>query len=192
MLAVARAIAPEIRWREGRAEALPLEDGEQFDVVICHQGLQFFPDKPAAAREMRRALAPGGRVAVGTWRPLEEVPLFAALHAVAIRRLGPIHDQRHSYGDPTAISTLLRGAGFRNPQVEILTRALHFPDGEILVRLNAMALLSMSGAGKALSEDDRMELVGTLVREGWEAVAPFRDGVALTFDIASTVAVATC
>jgi ubiquinone/menaquinone biosynthesis C-methylase UbiE len=57
MLAVARSAAPSIDWREGNASALPLRDGEQFDVVVCQQGLQFFPDKAAAAGEMRRALA---------------------------------------------------------------------------------------------------------------------------------------
>ena len=49
MLAVARALAPDVDWREGNASALPLRDGEQFDVVVCQQGLQFFPDRPAAA-----------------------------------------------------------------------------------------------------------------------------------------------
>ena len=32
-----------------------------FDVVLCQQGVQFFPDRPAALREMRRVLVPGGR-----------------------------------------------------------------------------------------------------------------------------------
>jgi ubiquinone/menaquinone biosynthesis C-methylase UbiE len=62
MLAVARAAAPRIDWREGNASALPLREGEQFDVVVCQQGMQFFPDKPAAAAQMRRALVKGGRL----------------------------------------------------------------------------------------------------------------------------------
>jgi len=49
MLAVARAVAPGIDWREGNASSLPLREREQFDVVVCRQGLQFFSDKPAAA-----------------------------------------------------------------------------------------------------------------------------------------------
>jgi hypothetical protein len=44
-------------------------------VKACHQGFQFFADRAAAAREMRRALAGGGRPGIGTWRPDEEVPL---------------------------------------------------------------------------------------------------------------------
>ena len=60
LLAVARAVAPDIDWREGDAGALPLADGEQFEVVLCQQGLQFFPDKPAAAARLpsRSVLCP--------------------------------------------------------------------------------------------------------------------------------------
>jgi ubiquinone/menaquinone biosynthesis C-methylase UbiE len=76
MLAVTRSVAPGIDWREGSAAALPLQDDEQFDTVTCQQGLQFLPDRRAAAREMRNALAPGGMLAVATWRPTEEIPLL--------------------------------------------------------------------------------------------------------------------
>ncbi len=63
MLATARAVATDlpIDWREGDATALPFADGA-FEVVFCQQGLQFFPDKPAALAEVHRVLAPGGRV----------------------------------------------------------------------------------------------------------------------------------
>ncbi len=62
MLAVARAL-PEpagaaVEWQEGDATSLALPDSA-FDLVLCQQGLQFFPDRAAAVREMRRVLAPG-------------------------------------------------------------------------------------------------------------------------------------
>ncbi|TIX95556.1 MAG: methyltransferase domain-containing protein [Mesorhizobium sp.] len=69
MLAVARAVEPAVDWRQGNAGELPLRNGETFDVVVCQQGLQFFPDRPAAAAQMRLALAKGGRLAMATWRP---------------------------------------------------------------------------------------------------------------------------
>src|SRR5215813_12434884 len=74
MLAVARTVDPTIDWREGNAVSLPVSDAEHFTVLTCHQGLQFMPDKAAAVREMRRVLAPGGRVAIATWRSLEDIP----------------------------------------------------------------------------------------------------------------------
>ena len=98
MLAVARAVAPSIDWREGNASALPLHHGEQFDIVVCQQGLQFVSDKPAAAAQMRRALAKGGRLAVATWRSDDEIPFMRELRRVAERHLGAIVDQRHCSG----------------------------------------------------------------------------------------------
>lgn len=78
MLGVARsAPAPpgaSIDWREANAEALPLPDAS-FDVVLCQLGLMFVADRSAALREIRRVLAPGGRVAItvpGTMEPLME------------------------------------------------------------------------------------------------------------------------
>lgn len=61
MLAVARSVpAPDgasIEWREGDATALDLSDSS-FDLVICQQGLQFFPDREATASEVLRVLDP--------------------------------------------------------------------------------------------------------------------------------------
>ncbi len=79
--------------------AAPLEvEGAAFDVVTCQQGLQFFPDRPAAIREMFRALKPGGRVAASVWREIACQPAFAALDA-ALRECLPA-DQPQPYGLP--------------------------------------------------------------------------------------------
>jgi ubiquinone/menaquinone biosynthesis C-methylase UbiE len=55
-----------VDWRQGSALAPPFPDGT-FDVVLCQQGLQFFPERLKALREMHRVLAPGGRVALSVW-----------------------------------------------------------------------------------------------------------------------------
>jgi SAM-dependent methyltransferase len=71
MLAVARSQpAPPgaaITWVERNALDTGLRD-RSFDVVLCQQGLQFFPDKTGALREMRRVLVPRGRLAISVWR----------------------------------------------------------------------------------------------------------------------------
>jgi ubiquinone/menaquinone biosynthesis C-methylase UbiE len=65
MIAVAQSLpAPagaRIEWLERSALDLRLEDAS-FDVVLCQQGLQFFPDKVVALREMHRVLNHGGRL----------------------------------------------------------------------------------------------------------------------------------
>ncbi len=50
---------------QGVVESLPVEDGS-FDVILCTQVLEHSTDPPAAVRELRRALAPRGRVLAST------------------------------------------------------------------------------------------------------------------------------
>jgi ubiquinone/menaquinone biosynthesis C-methylase UbiE len=70
MISVARSLpAPQgarVEWLEGSALAIPLPDAS-VDAVLCQQGLQFFPDKALALREMRRVLDRGGRLALSVW-----------------------------------------------------------------------------------------------------------------------------
>ena len=91
MLDVARAApapkVPAIEWVEGDAQSLPLPDGS-FDVVLCQQGLQFFPDKQRALEEARRVLAPRGRIALSVWRAMHRSPCVTALH-VALEEHAP-------------------------------------------------------------------------------------------------------
>ena len=56
----------------------PFPDGS-FDAVLCQQGLQYFPDRAAAMKEMARVLAPRGRLSVAVWGALERQPFYVAL-----------------------------------------------------------------------------------------------------------------
>lgn len=190
MLEIGRAVAPDVTWREGSALDLPIADTEGFDVVTCQQGLQFFPDRAMAARQMRRALAPGGRLGVSTWRPLEDVPVFAALHAVAERHLGPVVDQRHAFGDGAEIGALLREAGLHAVEVTTVTHRHRFENGAMFLRLNTMALIGMSAAGKGMTDEARQAAASAIVADSAAAFAPYRDGDAAVFDISSNVATA--
>ena len=91
MLDIAKAKAPPggapIEYLNSPAAPLPAAAGA-FDAVLCQQGLQFFPDRPAALREMRRVLKPGGRAAIAVWAELERNQIFASFHA-ALRDRAP-------------------------------------------------------------------------------------------------------
>src|SRR5262245_21700611 len=87
MLAVARRTAPAIDWRQGRAESLPFPSAS-FDAVLSQFGLMFFADRPAAIREMQRALRPGGHLAVAVWASLDDTPGYAAFVALLRRLFG--------------------------------------------------------------------------------------------------------
>ena len=191
MLAVARGVDSTIDWREGNAMSLPVADGERFSLLTCHQGLQFFPDKTAAAREMRRVLQPGGRVAIGTWRPIEESALFRELHSIAQQQLGPIVDARHSFGDDRAIVRLLADAGFHKLQVETITHDIRMPDATTFARMNATALSSMSEKGKAMSDEARQQTIERIVSDSAATVAKYTKGGAAVFALSTNLATAS-
>jgi len=68
-LAAARPTDPgwaPIEWLQCPASTIDARD-DSFDAVLCQHGLQFFPDRAAAAAEMRRVAASGGILALSTW-----------------------------------------------------------------------------------------------------------------------------
>jgi ubiquinone/menaquinone biosynthesis C-methylase UbiE len=126
MLAVARSVPSSgaaIEWHEASAESLPLAD-ESFEVVLSSLGLQFVPDKASALREMRRVLAPVGRLAIATVGPTP--PLFAILEQALARYVKPevaaFIGVVFSLHEPQELEKLTRGAGFRD--VEVRSKAL--------------------------------------------------------------------
>ena len=66
-----------VEWRNWEGSRLPFDD-ESFDVVACQHALHRFSDPVTVLEEMRRVLAPGGRLGIMTWGPIEENPAFAA------------------------------------------------------------------------------------------------------------------
>ena len=122
MIAVASARSGnKVQWRTADAQDLPFPD-RSFDRVICQLGLQYFPDRTAAVREMRRVLRPGGRVVVMVWRDVSHSPGFAALVSALETNIGPeaaaVMRAPFAFGDnPQPIASLLRDAGFANVTV---------------------------------------------------------------------------
>ncbi|HEX6705676.1 MAG TPA: class I SAM-dependent methyltransferase [Albitalea sp.] len=109
------------------ATALPLPDAS-FDVCLCLQGLQFFDDRMAALREMRRLLAGPGRLVVSTWAALEHVPghraVYAALEAQGIDTASP--RRGFSLHEPHELLELATLAGFSEVSVEVEEREASF------------------------------------------------------------------
>jgi ubiquinone/menaquinone biosynthesis C-methylase UbiE len=134
MLAVARSTTPPgmvIDWQEASAEAIPFPDAS-VDVVLCQMGLEFLPDKHAALSEMRRVLAPRGRLVLNLPGPTPR-PFVVMAEALG-RHIGAeaagFVNQVFSLHDTAEIENLIKGAGFHDVSVQADTRSLRLPTRE--------------------------------------------------------------
>ena len=179
MLGVARSLPPPpgatIEWYEADVLAMPLPDDE-VDVVLCQHGLQQFPDRPAALRELRRVLHQDGRLAACVWGPVERSPGMAALVDALDRHVGAAAATNRrapfALGDATELGELVDGAGFRDVTVHILTEVARFasPEELVEVQLAATPLSALGGvtdeARTAVARDVRAALSGFLDERG--------------------------
>jgi len=119
------AAAAAIDYLYSPAAPLAVPTGT-FDAVLCQQGLQFFPDRPSALREMRRVLRPSGRTAIAVWGELERNEIYAAFHAAlqaTVRSdLAELITAPFSWPSGTALKSAAEDVGFRN--VRLSTRSL--------------------------------------------------------------------
>jgi SAM-dependent methyltransferase len=196
MLAVGRALpAPAgaaIEWREGDAVALALPNGA-FDLVLCQQGLQFFPDRAAALREMRRVLTDGGRVVLSVWRALHLHPVYETLFDATNRRLGAaISDVAlpFSLGDADELRALLHDAGFQAVEVSPRSLDVHLPSPDRFVELTVLGAATSVPTFARLDGAARWALVKSVSVEGEAVMLRFLDGDKLTFPMSSHIAVA--
>jgi len=131
MLEAARSAVPPdkpIEWCEASAENMPLPDAS-FDVVTCQMGLQFMPDRHGALREIRRVLAPGGRLILNVPGPTP--PVMAIMeeglgHHIGTEAAGFAH-QVFSLHDTDEIQKLVEDAGFQEVAVTAATHSLPLP-----------------------------------------------------------------
>ena len=183
MLGVARRASTTgvpIEWFEGSALSLPFGD-EFFDVVLCQLGLQFFPDRPLALREMRRVLAPTGRVALSVYSAIERTPAAYAFVRALDRNLGPdaskIKRAEHIFLQPSDLGSLMMGAGFEHVDVNTVTKRITFPSVFDYVRFQLIATPMASLLG-GRSEAEREAAIEGIASDTQLLLAPemLRDG----------------
>ncbi len=118
MLAIARQRAADlgrdVTLREADAEHLPFDDAS-FDTVTCALALCTIPSPAAAIGEMRRVLAPGGRLLLldhigSTWPPVYAAQWL--VERITIRAAGEHFTRRQL--------PLVKAAGFQIVEAERL------------------------------------------------------------------------
>jgi len=139
MLAAAAARPADQGWApieylECPAAAIAADD-DSFDVVLCQQGLQFFPDRAAAVAEMRRVAKPGGLVVAATWAAGYPLGLFGAMNetlpeaGVAEPFPRAFDSASYQIGDGE-LAGLFGAAGLRDVAVETAELVAAWPTAE--------------------------------------------------------------
>jgi ubiquinone/menaquinone biosynthesis C-methylase UbiE len=168
MLDTARQFAirhgmPDIHWELCDAASMPFADAT-FDVVLCQQGLQFMPDRPAAVAEMARVLVPGGRLAISVWKSAS--PFGSALRSVLDRAFGEgttaSWQAASSLGDRDELRSLAENAGFSNCHVRFDVKVARHPDPEAFVS-GVLAATPLADDIAEMTDHERGNLVHAII-----------------------------
>ncbi|RWD31739.1 class I SAM-dependent methyltransferase [Mesorhizobium sp.] len=158
-----------IEWLQGSALALPVNDGA-IDLVLCQLGLQFFPDRACAVREMKRVLASSGRVALSVYSAIERTPGAEAFASALDERLGPdaskIKRAEHIFADANEVGDLLRKEGLDDVELYTVTKTISFPSVLDYVRFQLIAtpMAGLLADRQASERDSVIEAVASATR----------------------------
>lgn len=101
-------------------------DAASFDAVLCALGLMYVPNPVAALREMRRVLAPAGRVVAAVWgarRNCGWAEIFPIVDSRVQSEVCPMFFQQ---GTGDNLKNDMAGAGFTNVEVDRLSTVLEY------------------------------------------------------------------
>ena len=173
-------------WVRADAAGLPFIDAS-FRVVLCHQGLQFVPDRAACVAELRRVTVPGGRAAVMTWTHIADCPFYLALHRIVGKLLGQAAGDfvaaPFSLPDEDDLRALLGGAFERVSISRVNVRTVHPSAG-------AFAAAFMEYIPDGLLPDRNLAyLKGAVIAEMDERLAPWQVDGPLIAPIVAHIAI---
>lgn len=182
MLEVARSLPPVagavVAWHRGSALALPFS-AAVFDVVLCQLGLQFFPDRPAALREIRRVLVPGGRLALNVFGPIERNPATWALARALDRHVNPgasvAKRSEHALADTAGLRAMVAAAAFTNIEIRTATKMVRFPSAADYVRIQ-LAATPLATLTRGYDAARRNHLISALAQDVGADLAPYAGG----------------
>ncbi len=195
MLDIARAKpevagAARIEYMESPAAPLAAPSGT-FDVVLCQQGLQFFPDRPDALREMHRVLKPNGRAAIAVWTQIERNQIFAAyhaaLHATVPAELASLMMAPFSWPSGAALKEAAEEAGFR--EIRLLTPTLPMVlEGGLDQAIRSFSATPVSPGVAALPQHVQEAFFAQVRRE----MAPLESDGKVIGEMTSNIIIANC
>ena len=142
MINKAQEIEKNINWHQSDVTTLPFPDNK-FDVILCQQGLQYFPDSSLALKEMNRVLAKNGRVLLSVWRPIKYSPFYESLCRILEKfvnaKAASMLSSAYNAGDPGKLKAIFAKAGFSRINISIVVKQMRYSPFEEFVIGGIMA-----------------------------------------------------
>ena len=180
---VTQSAPTQVEWHCASALKMPFTAGD-FDLCLCLQGAQFFPDRMAGLAEIRRVLRPSGRLVASIWGPLEfNEGHHAVVQALERQKVDASGAKRAcSFANVDDISDTAARAGFSNVDLRTEDGVSHFESIQAFIdgmtvgasTRHAVALLPEEGRAR-FARDVRSMLKPFLV--GGELAYPMRTHV---------------
>lgn len=130
-VAAHRAGADDVEIRQMEADWLDV-DAASLDAIVSRFGYMLLVDPEAAFRDARRALRPGGRLAIAVWDAIEANPWIGVLQAELVARglaetLPPGRPGMFGLASAELLRELLGAAGFFEIAIEPVDTAWEAP-----------------------------------------------------------------
>jgi SAM-dependent methyltransferase len=138
-----------IDWVLAEATSLPLPDGCT-DVVLSVFGVMYAADHAAAATELSRICASGGRLVLAAWMPGALMPAMGQVLGGYLPPPPSGSGPPSRWGDPEAVETILTSAGLHVTSAVAHQLRLGFKDAD------AATALLIDTAGHVMAERDRL------------------------------------
>jgi SAM-dependent methyltransferase len=167
MVRAAQAAHPELEFRVADAEDLPFADAS-FDAALAAFLVNHLPHPERGARELRRVVAPGGRVAVAMWDRPERVEFLGLLDAaMAAAHVNPPlafppGPPAFRFADEAELRELLQGAGLE--AIELTAVELRYAIGDVDELWSGVLTGSVRTAAqiRAMDDDQQARVRGAL------------------------------
>jgi SAM-dependent methyltransferase len=169
-----------IDWRQADPATAALD---KYDLLVSAFGVMFFGDRVAAFTNIRRAAAPGARMALLCWRSLAENPWMGVPMTAAAKHLPPRPKPvpnapgMFAFADRDHVTEVVTAAGWATPRFEKLDIDLDIAAGRGLDE--AVVHLTEIGAVNSWLRNQPAEVVSAVVASVHEALARYADGASV-------------
>lgn len=171
----AAARAAQVEFLLADAQTAGFERGA-FDLVFSRFGVMFFADPAAAFANLRRALAPRGRLTFVCWQTLDRNPWMAVPLAAAAKHVSlpppppPGAPGPMALADPERVARILDQAGFREVSLESVETRLVIGGGGGVEEAARFLLEGVGPTSQAMREAsaDALSTVSAAVRAALE------------------------